>query len=68
MYFDRKKLRELREKAGISQEHLAIKIGTSNRNYYRWEAGVGIPTLIQYFALRELFGEDLYTTVDPNES
>jgi len=66
MYFDRKKLRALRESQNISQEQLAIKVGTSNRNYYRWEAGTAIPSLSQYFFLREYFGKDIYTLEDPN--
>jgi DNA-binding XRE family transcriptional regulator len=57
MYFDRKKMRALREKEGLSQEALAQKIAVSSKNYYSWESGRALPSLKNYFSLCEHFGE-----------
>jgi len=57
MYFDRKKMRALREKEGLSQEALAKKIAVSSKNYYSWESGRGLPSLKNYFSLCMHFGE-----------
>jgi transcriptional regulator with XRE-family HTH domain len=35
----RRWLRELREAAGLTQEELAVAVGTDRRNVHRWEVG-----------------------------
>lgn len=37
------RIRKAREKAGYSQERLALRIGTSRRNMLRWENGHNLP-------------------------
>ena len=50
------RLRMLREKAGVTQEDVAVKLGITVRTVYKWEQGVHFPTPDQLPLLKELFG------------
>ena len=63
------KIYELRRKEDISQEALAVAIGTTRQQISRWECGVSVPTpkfayaLAKHFGItiEELFGEEVKT-------
>ncbi len=50
------RLRELREGAGLTQEQLAEKLGTTVRNISRLETGAQEPTWPTVLALAQAFG------------
>ncbi len=51
-----RRLRELREKAGLTVEQLAAKLGVSWRAVYYWETGRVTPKWDHYPKLARLFG------------
>ena len=51
-----KRLRELRERAGLSVEEVAQALGVSYGAVYRWEAGKADPKLDYLPKLARLFG------------
>lgn len=50
------RLKEFRESLKLSQEELADKIGTSQRNIGRWENGENQPGYSQLVLLADFFG------------
>src|SRR5262245_61375926 len=52
------RMKELREQAGLSQQQLADRLGTTVRNISRLETGVQEPTWPTVLALAEVFGVD----------
>ena len=50
------KLKELRTKAGMSQEKLAEKVGVSRQAITKWETDKGAPDMDNLMALSDLFG------------
>ena len=57
------KLKELREKAGLSQQALADKLFVSRSAVAKWENGNGIPSDVNLEAIYELFNvtyDDLF--------
>ncbi len=48
-------LKRIREKAGLSQERLAEKIGVSRQAVTKWETGKGIPDIENIISLSSLF-------------
>jgi len=51
-----KRLRELRERAGLSVQEVAAALGVSYRAVYHWEAGKADPKLDYLPKLAKLFG------------
>ena len=51
-----KKIRELREKAGMSQEGLAERVNSDNSVIAQWEAGEVVPTAEEFYKMAKLFG------------
>jgi len=49
------KLKENREKHGISQEELASRLNTSRQTIQKWESGISMPDLENIVKLSELF-------------
>jgi transcriptional regulator with XRE-family HTH domain len=49
-------IREGREKAGMSQEDLAERLGVSRQAVSKWEMGMSVPTLENLKALSEVLG------------
>ena len=50
------KLKELRTKAGMSQEKLAEKVGVSRQAITKWETDKGAPDMDNLMAISDLFG------------
>ena len=50
------KLKELRTRAGMSQERLAEKVGVSRQAITKWETDKGAPEMENLMALSDLFG------------
>ena len=50
------KLKELRNRAGMSQEKLAEKVGVSRQAITKWETDKGTPEMENLMALSDLFG------------
>ena len=62
------KIKEFRERAKLSPESLAAKIGLSKDAVYAWECGRCDPTLFNAFCLAEVLGvrlEDLFQIEQP---
>lgn len=53
------KLKELRKRAGMSQEKLAERLGVSRQAVTKWETDTGIPELENIRAVSTLFGVSL---------
>ncbi len=49
------KLKELRQKKGVTQKQVAINIGVTERNYQRFEYGTGKPNYDNLLALARYF-------------
>lgn len=67
MAFDPKKLREMLDEKGISQLHLAGKVGTDRRTVSRWLNGKRPPKETNIRAIAEFFGCDPWV-FDPSFS
>jgi len=52
-------LRELRERASLTQRDLAILLGVTEKSVQRWETGVSIPRLRQQVKLAKRFGVEV---------
>ena len=52
-------LRECRERAGMTQELVAERLGVSRQAVSKWENGVADPSTANLVALAELFGVDV---------
>ena len=50
------KLKELRNRAGMSQENLAERVGVSRQAITKWETDKGAPEMENLLALSDLFG------------
>ena len=50
------KLKELRTRAGMSQEKLSEKVGVSRQAITKWETDKGAPDMDNLMALSDLFG------------
>lgn len=50
------KLTQLRRRQGLSQEHLADRLGVTRQSVSKWEGGAAMPELSKLVALSELFG------------
>ena len=50
------KLKELRTRAGMSQEKLAERVGVSRQAITKWETDKGAPEMENLLALSDLFG------------
>jgi len=61
------RLRMLREKAEVSHEDVAIKLGITVRTVYKWEQGIHFPTPDQLPLLKELFGLKSVQALFPKE-
>ncbi len=53
------KLKEMRTRAGMSQEKLAEKVGVSRQAITKWETDKGAPDMDNLMALSDLFGVSL---------
>ena len=49
------KIKELREENNLTQEALALAVGTSQRNIGRWENGINEPLYSQLLKLADFF-------------
>ncbi|MBQ9782848.1 MAG: helix-turn-helix transcriptional regulator [Clostridia bacterium] len=49
------KIKELREEKNLTQEALALAVGTSQRNIGRWENGINEPLYSQLLKLADFF-------------
>ena len=49
------KIRELRKKAGLSQEELAEKIDVSRQSVSKWESAQTVPEMGKLIKLSEIF-------------
>ena len=54
------RIKERRQKSGMSQEKVAEFIGVSRQGVTKWEADISMPNTENLFTLAEIFG----TTVD----
>ena len=52
-------LKEHREKLGLSQSAVAVKINTSHQNISRWESGRIVPSIDFCIKLADLYGVSL---------
>lgn len=50
------KLRELRNKSGLTQNEIASKLGVSGQTILNWENGIYEPKINQLIQLADLFG------------
>ena len=50
------RLRELRNKSGLTQNEIAIKLGVSGQTILNWENGIYEPKISQLIQLADLFG------------
>ena len=50
------KLINLRKKAGMSQEDLALKLGVSRQSVSKWEGAQSIPDISKIIELSQIFG------------
>ena len=58
-----KKIRQLRFKAGMTQEQLAERLGIGPQSVSKWETGVSMPDITSLPLLAEIFGvsiDDLF--------
>lgn len=53
------KIRELRRKAGLSQEELADKLNVSRQAVSKWELGSAVPTADKLLDIADFFGVSL---------
>ena len=53
--FENNTIKELREEHNLSQQQLAILIGTSQANLSRWEQGVVEPSIIECWKIADYF-------------
>lgn len=53
------KIRELRRKAGLSQEELADKLNVSRQAVSKWELGSAVPTADKLVDIADFFGVSL---------
>lgn len=59
-----KKLKQLRNQAGWSQEQLASRMGVSRQAVAKWEAGSGIPDVDNLQKIASIFNVSLDTLLD----
>ena len=57
LYMDRKTIKELRVKLGLTQEQLAQKLGVTFVTVNRWENGKTKPSALAIKALKDLESE-----------
>lgn len=50
------RLRELRNKSGLTQNEIASKLGVSGQTILNWENGIYEPKISQLIQLADLFG------------
>ena len=50
------RLRELRNKSGLTQKEIANKLGVSGQTILNWENGIFEPKISQLIQLADLFG------------
>ena len=50
-------IRSIRHRAGLSQDQLAVRMGTTQPTVARWEAGATVPTLVTIRRLAESTGQ-----------
>ena len=50
------RLRECREKCGMTQKYVALSIGVSYPSVSQWETGVNTPTIENLIRLADLYG------------
>lgn len=63
------KIRELRKKAGLSQEELAEKIDVSRQSVSKWESAQTVPEMGKLIKLSEIFNVSLdYLISDENQA
>ena len=55
-----------RDRRGLSQQEVASAVGTSLRNYQRWESGETFPQLYFWEKLQGLFGESINEAMMPD--
>ena len=60
-------LRKLRERAEVTHEDVAVKLGITVRTVYNWEQGIHFPTPDQLPLLKELFGLKTVQALFPKE-
>lgn len=63
----RLRLREARERAGLTQEELARKIGIDRSTYTHYERGDRVPSLRVGITLAECLGIDVGALVESDE-
>lgn len=63
-----KKLKQLRQQAGWSQEELADRLAVSRQAVAKWEAGVGLPDIDNLQKLANIFTVSLDTLLDYNHA
>jgi transcriptional regulator with XRE-family HTH domain len=61
------RLRELRERQGLSQEDAARKVGITHRQWQRWETGASMPYPRNLDAVASAFGISVAEFFDPAE-
>lgn len=57
-------LKNIREKAGISQENLADKLGISHTAIYGYEKGIRVPNAVLACCIAEALGTTVETLVN----
>lgn len=62
-----KKIRNLREMAGMSQTDLAARLGVKPCTVSRWESGEKVPELTTLLKLADVFGVTLDYLLGRNE-
>lgn len=62
------KIKELRRKAGMSQEQLAEKLNVSRQAITKWETDKGIPDIANLIAISDEFGLSLDELIKGNVS
>lgn len=50
------RIKQLRESAGMKQYELAGKVGVKSSSVFKWENGLGFPTVENLMALADIFG------------
>jgi len=53
------KIKELRERLGLSQDRFAAKLGIAPYTVRRWEGGKSRPSPMALRAIKEVFGVEL---------
>jgi len=60
-------LRQMRRKAGMTQQDFSRRLGVDRKTVISWEAGINIPSPRQLAALAEMFGCTVGELFDPKE-